>query len=835
VPSAVANDVNVSDRKANRVLMALFGICSIVGICWIVSMTAAAQERAMTGRVEGTVFVQDSQGRSYVAGAKIVLSGTKTLEAKTDQEGKFAIVGIAVGTYTISAQAPGLEGAEAVTVKAGTVTHIALQLKPSQIKSSVTVTETAPQISGPSSAQTISSQTVAIAPNPNERVESLLPLIPGVVRGPDGRINMKGTRNTQSGALVNSANVTDPGTGSPGLDVPIDVVASVQVISNPYDPQYGKLTGAVSSIDTKTGNYEKFHFSIQNLLPRARVREGTVCGIGAATPRLTFTGPVIEDRIAFTQSIEYRFVRTPVNSLPPFQRDMTLQSVNSYTQFDLNLTDKQTATVSFADYPQKLQYMGLNTFMPQPSAPDYHQRGYQLYVQHRYATGTQSLLTSQFSYKTFDADITPNSSGPYQLLVETTEGGFFNMQARRSSRFDWLETYQFAPRHFWGTHQWKIGLNYAHSSYDARQAFMPVEIIGVSGAPIERISFSAPGSSSIDQNELAWFLSDQWIPLPRLTLDLGLRFDRDSITDSTHVAPRAGFQLALTRDAKTLLKGGAGLFYDRVPLMIPSFPALPDRTVSLLDASGQVTASTFYVNQIEGKLRNPRSAAWNLALSRQIIQGLTVQIGYEWRKTTGDFVVAPAACSGSCVMSLSNRGNQSYRELQISGRYQFRRHMLNAAYVRSRVYGDLNDFFQFFGNVPKPVIQPDGYGRLSFDAPNRVLAWGEFKGRWKLTIVPVYDLHTGFPYSVQDVFRDYIGPRNTKRFPQFASLDLQVLRPFSIPMRNKHIKGRAGFSVFNLFNHFNPRDVQTIAESPRFGQFFNDAWREYRGKLVFGF
>jgi hypothetical protein len=54
-------------------------------------------------------------------------------------------------------------------------------------------------------------------------------------------------------------------------------------------------------------------------------------------------------------------------------------------------------------------------------------------------------------------------------------------------------------------------------------------------------------------------------------------------------------------------------------------------------------------------------------------------------------------------------------------------------------------------------------------------------------------------------------------------------------MRNKHIKGRAGFSVFNLFNHFNPRDVQTIAESPRFGQFFNDAWREYRGKLVFGF
>jgi hypothetical protein len=46
---------------------------------------------------------------------------------------------------------------------------------------------------------------------------------------------------------------------------------------------------------------------------------------------------------------------------------------------------------------------------------------------------------------------------------------------------------------------------------------------------------------------------------------------------------------------------------------------------------------------------------------------------------------------------------------------------------------------------------------------------------------------------------------------------------------------RAGFSVFNAFNHFNPRDVQNVQESSLFGDFFNDAWREYRGKLVFQF
>ena len=129
------------------------------------------------------------------------------------------------------------------------------------------------------------------------------------------------------------------------------------------------------------------------------------------------------------------------------------------------------------------------------------------------------------------------------------------------------------------------------------------------------------------------------------------------------------------------------------------------------------------------------------------------------------------------------------------------------------------------------MVQADGQGRLTYDAPNRVLLWGDFQAPWKLNILPVYDIHTGFPYSVQDVVRDYVGPRNDRRFPRFESFDLQVLRP----LRIKHLHTRVGFTVFNLFNHFNPRDVQTIAESPRFGQFFNNAWREYRGKFVIQF
>ena len=78
--------------------------------------------------------------------------------------------------------------------------------------------------------------------------------------------------------------------------------------------------------------------------------------------------------------------------------------------------------------------MGLNTFPPQPATADLHQRGYEIYGQHRDAIGTESALISQLSYKTYDADVTAQSDEPYKLLIDTTEGGYFN----RQNRSTWL-------------------------------------------------------------------------------------------------------------------------------------------------------------------------------------------------------------------------------------------------------------------------------------------------------------------------------------------------------------------------------------------------------------
>jgi len=783
--------------------------------------------------IHGVVFtIGQDTAHAIVPGAKLSLDGTTHFETESGAEGEFVFGAVPAGSYTLRAEAPGLIATQVVEVQSGSSSHLEIELRIQATKQTTTVTtsEDPVDLKDPSGANAVGQSAVDHMPNRDEHFETLLPLIPGVVRGPSGMINMKGARTSQNGSLVNSADVTDPATGIAAINIPIDVVAKVEVLATPYDPEYGKFTGAVSNVETRPGNFNKFRFSVQNLLPRARRLDDSIVGVEAFTPRITFSGPLVKDRIAFTQSLEYRYQRDPVTSLPVDQRDTRSETFDSYTQLDFNISPKQTATASFAVFPQKLDYYGLNTFTPQESTPDLHESGYQFYLQHRYVTNSGDLLTSQVSYRSFEANLLPNSDAPYQLYLETTAGGFFNHQHRDTTRTEWVEIYRSHPRHFLGTHELDAGLDFANSSYDGRQQFLPVEIFGTAGNPLERIEFGPASTFSVDNHEFAWFAGDKWTVSNRLTFDLGVRFDRDSITSSVNTAPRVGFVLALTGDGKTLLKGGAGFFYDRVPLNIPTFTDLPARTVVELGPLGQILDSTAYSNVISNGLRNPRSEVWNVEVDRQVTSDFLLRVGYQQRHTVHDYYLDPMTSGASGTLGLSDRGSDIYKEFQVTGRYRIHGSTLNASYVHSQAYGDLNDFNQFFGNNPAAVIQPNQRGNLSFDAPNRFLAWAEIAAPWKLTVAPLIDVHTGFPYSTVDQYREFVGARNELRYPRFFSTDLQVLRQIRLPFKEKH--ARIGFGIYNLFNHPNYRDVQNNLDSYRSGEFFNGVGRAFHGKFV---
>ena len=189
-------------------------------------------------------IVNSDGGRSVISGATVTLTGpSSSTQTVTDERGNYSFTAVIPGP--LSYRSDGFQvslGPRQSQSSPGGALDVPVELKVEAVKQSVTVTANEPAISKDSSDETvISRSTVLNAPNKYDRFDSLLPLIPGVVRGPDGLINMKGARSSQGGSLVNSASVTDPATGNAAMSLPIDVVESVKVIPNPYDPEYGRL------------------------------------------------------------------------------------------------------------------------------------------------------------------------------------------------------------------------------------------------------------------------------------------------------------------------------------------------------------------------------------------------------------------------------------------------------------------------------------------------------------------------------------------------------------------------------------------------------------------
>jgi hypothetical protein len=324
--------------------------------------------------------------------------------------------------------------------------------------------------------------------------------------------------------------------------------------------------------------------------------------------------------------------------------------------------------------------------------------------------------------------------------------------------------------------------------------------------------------------------------------DLGLRYDRDLIGAENNFAPRLGLVLVPTANGRTVLRGGIGLFYDKIPLNVGSFEQYQDFIVTTFAGNGTtiVDGPRLFLNTAPSDLKNPYSLAWNAQVDHEVNQRLMLRLGYEERSTRRDFVLEPIAEGATATLNtgrllLLNSGRSRYRELQAVARFRFQEgRNIFLSYVRSEARGNLNDFNHYFGNLKQAVIRPDEYAKQPFDVPNRMLFWGEFALPFDVVATPVVDWRSGFPFSLVNEQQDFVGPRNEGgRFPSLMSFDLLVTKGLTIPFRGKKYRGRAGMTIFNITNHWNPRDVQNNLDSRQFGTFFNSQGLSARLKFEF--
>jgi len=235
VPSLVTESVSqpTTEAAARKSQAAQCMVCLLVLFSFVAQYGSGQEQGAGRGGLQGTVFVGSPGSELFVPGAQVFVSGPVMAETETGDDGTYVFNALPPGTYEVDASYEDLTAYQSVAIKVNQVLQLALQLNPPDVKTSVIMTASDVNSGVPAPTETRTEKAVTNSPNINEQFEGLLPLVPRVVRGPDGLINLKGARTTQSGGLVNSANVTDPATGSPVISFPIDVVSSGQVIWNP--------------------------------------------------------------------------------------------------------------------------------------------------------------------------------------------------------------------------------------------------------------------------------------------------------------------------------------------------------------------------------------------------------------------------------------------------------------------------------------------------------------------------------------------------------------------------------------------------------------------------
>jgi hypothetical protein len=834
----------VFNRFQNSPSSSRFHACYLFVSRLVICVSALA---AKTTKLSGVVFtVGADQVQTVWPNAKITLknlASNEELSTISNDLGQYSFVGIPPGEYEVTVHLAGFELlTKRDTLEDDKPNQLDLQLTPEKRNESVIVTAPANGVdvtSSTSASPTLTTNVLKSVVRLNSDFQDALPLLPSVVRGPDGLIHVKGGQANQTSALVNNASIADPVTGQPALKLPTAAVESMRVLSNPFSAEYGGFSSGVIEVNTRGGT-DEWKFLFEDPIPRLRWIDYRPHGIESATPHFTFSGPVIRDKLFVFQSLYFGYDLTRVPSLPNPNNVRVDERGNSHTQIDWHITANHHLTSMLTVDPQNISYANIDTFDPQSVTADSRQRGFFASATERWILPGGGYLASLFSIKHLNTEIFPSdaASGEMTIFPEQNSGSFFNTQGRHTWLYQWSQNLHLRPVEFHGQHLFTFGYSFARSNYQGFFSDLPINVLREDSTLSGKIVYLDPLlPSTAARNDFTLLAQDSWQIHPRLILDFGVRLDHDSLSsDSVNIAPRAGFVYAPSADNRTAIRGGVGLFYDKIPINVAIFPNLPAQTITQFagDGSTVVARPTTFTHAFangNGSLTVPYSLGASFQFDRELRKDLLFRFGTELRNGHHEFFINPTKSSyGSAQLGLYNSGRQNYREILVTLRWQpLENTTMIASYVRSRARGELNDYNQSFGNFSYPLVRANQYGPLPHDAPNRVLFWGIIQLPKKFQFVPILDVHSGFPYSNVGINWNYVGQRNEAgRFPTFIGLDAKIQYPFDFKFHGHRIQFLGGLKVSNLLNHYQPRDVQQYLGSPNYGTFYNSVGRLWR-------
>src|SRR5439155_1332692 len=246
---------------------------AVLLVFFVTLFTSTILRADVTGSITGVVR---DRSQAVVSGARVQVTNVQTnftQQATTATDGSFRILALPVGTYKLTATASGFGvfNATDIDLKVNDQLHYDITLQVGTLQQQVSVEANAIQVESDNTqlGDVIESKKMLSLPLNGRSYLDLLGLQAGVVPvtsgsmqqdrpvsgyiDSPGNLSVNGQRETANAFLVNGGDVSEGRNLSAGLVPNLDSVEEFRLITNSFDAEYGKFSGAVMNTITKSG------------------------------------------------------------------------------------------------------------------------------------------------------------------------------------------------------------------------------------------------------------------------------------------------------------------------------------------------------------------------------------------------------------------------------------------------------------------------------------------------------------------------------------------------------------------------------------------------------
>jgi hypothetical protein len=752
----------------------------------------------------------------------ITAQNNEVKAVESDGSGVFRFTGLSAGQYTLRSTAPGFAIFENPVSLTGTgITTVDIHMTVALERQEVTVADQVQVDVDPaanSSAVVVQGEELKMFSDDPCDLQSELLALAGPSVGPNGgQIFVDGFSNGQL--------------------PPKDSIREIRINTNPFSAEFDRVGMGRIEILTRPGADKfrggaQFNFADSALnsrnpyadsKPPSQMKQFYGNLGGPITKKMSFTvdgSYGVQDQTALINAQVLNSSFQPVY----VTQNVPVPNHNTYVtpRIDYALTPNITLTARYYWYNTGSENNGVGQFTLPSRGTAFDLTVHQVQLIESQVIGTQWINENRFSFNHNYNSQQGDASTPGIVVLSSFNGGGapLSLNYNRNQNYE----YQNNSSYKRGAHFVKFGVrvrgnlqdSYSTSNYNGTYTFTSMQSYqiteqGVSaGLPIDQIiaqgggasQYSVTGGTSltpVSYVDFEPFVHDDWKVKPNLTLSLGLRYETQAnISDRRDWAPRMGIAWGVGkgqgngRPPKTVIRLGAGVFYDRIGQNL---------TLQALRQNG-ITQQNFVINQppfypvappvsaltshlvpqaiyeVDSNIRAPQTFQYAATVERQLPKNTTVSVSYTNSRGVHQLrsrnINAPLPGSyngdfGSGVFPYGNSGqlflyesSALFKQEQITVNVNTRinsRYSLFGYYSYNRAFSNSDGA----GSFPANNYDLSGeWGRAAYDVRHRLQIGGNINLPFKLQLspnisassAPPLNVTTGTDWNGDTVFND---------------------------------------------------------------------------------